>query len=507
MASSSPEATPALATSKRKFHKLLDNLTASTSMTSLASTLPEANTSTTSLPESTIAGEDPPPKRSRLSDDGNAMDKPRAVSGSDRIRALQEKLFTQRNRLSGDRPRAGVRSVNNAEAAAKLSAPRKEPNFQPYSQEQFLSRLKTYADVKKWTNKPEAINEVAWAKRGWVCEAWNTVACKGGCEQRVAVRLYPRRKDASGKEMEMTEDIPDEGVDEGLVERFRELVVNGHYQDCLWRKRGCMDDIYHIPIPNRAKSSAETIQRYNSLTAIVDELPLLHNVKHPDPSISEVLRRIPQTFFVFDPMTPPSPPDSPAAETAFAFALFGWSGLMESKIAIATCNHCFQRIGLWLYKDERLKEMAAQLEVPIDSLRLDLLEAHRDHCPWKNPDSQCNPGDGPIRNMAAWQTLEFVLTARKMVEDTGNAKQSGHGRNKSVATVASEGLESYRSSEESTRETITTVKSGKDRDGEGESLNEKWRKFKAKLKRTTSRKSLRSVKSAKSTKSVSGKDK
>lgn len=242
MASSPESSAPALATTKRKFHKLLDNLTASSSTTSLASTLPfhdhEANTSSTSLPESTTAADAPPLKRSRLSDVGSAMDKPRAVSGSDRIRALQEKLFTPRR--SGERPRAGVRAVNNADAAAaKLSAPRKEPNFQPYSQEQFLKRLKTYADVKKWSNKPEAINEVAWAKRGWVCEAWNTVACKGGCEQRVAVRLYPRRKDSSGKEMEMTEDIPDEPLDGGLVEKFHELVVDGHYEDCLWRKRGC----------------------------------------------------------------------------------------------------------------------------------------------------------------------------------------------------------------------------------------------------------------------------
>lgn len=182
---------------------------------------------------------------------------------------------------------------------------------------------------------------------------------------------------------------------------------------------------------------------------------------------------------------------------------------MESKIAIATCNHCFQRIGLWLYKDDRLKQMATQLDVPLDSLRLDLLEAHRDHCPWKNPISQCNPHDGPIANMAAWQTLEFVLMARKMVEDNTSLKPGGHGhgRNKSVATVASEGLESYRSSEESARdlEKITTGKSGKE--GDGESLNEKWRKFKAKLKRTTSRKSLRSVKSVKSTKSIGGKEK
>lgn len=89
-----------------------------------------------------------------------------------------------------------------------------------------------------WTNKPEGIGEVEWAKRGWVCEGWNTVACKGGCEQRVVVKLYPRRRDAEGKDIEMSEDVEEE-VEEGLVERYRELVVQGHFEDCLWRRRGC----------------------------------------------------------------------------------------------------------------------------------------------------------------------------------------------------------------------------------------------------------------------------
>jgi hypothetical protein len=243
---------PALATQKRKFHKLLDNLTASasSSTTSLARTLNDTNASTRSLSADPALPE-PPSKRSRVSDvsDNSTMgrdnDRPRIVSGSERIRALQEKLFTARNRGVGSIERsspapagAGIRGVTNASTPAKLSTPRKEPNFQPYSQEQFLGRLRTFADVKRWTNKPDGIGEVQWAKRGWVCDTWNTVACKGGCEQRVAIKLYPKRKDAQGKEMDLTEDLT-EDADEALVERYRELIVDGHYEDCLWRKRGC----------------------------------------------------------------------------------------------------------------------------------------------------------------------------------------------------------------------------------------------------------------------------
>ena len=123
------------------------------------------------------------------------------------------------------------------------STPRKPPNFQPYSQDQFLGRLKTFADVKKWTTKPDAISEVEWARRGWSCDTWNTVACKGGCEKRVAVKLRPKRKDASGKDIEMSEDLAVE-VEDALVEKYRELIVTAHSEECLWKKRGCQGASY-----------------------------------------------------------------------------------------------------------------------------------------------------------------------------------------------------------------------------------------------------------------------
>jgi hypothetical protein len=225
---------PALATTKRKFNRLLDNLTATASTSSLASTLQESNASTTSL---NVDPTTPPPKRSRVSDVDASMERPRIASGNDRIKDLQSKFFTPRaetNRFAG----AGLRSVGATKASATPTTPRKTPNFAPYSQEQFLARLKTFADVKKWTNKPDAIGEVEWAKRGWVCDTWNTVACKGGCEQRVVVKLRPKRKDEAGKEIEMSEDLAVD-IDEGLVEKYYELILDGHHEDCLWRKAGC----------------------------------------------------------------------------------------------------------------------------------------------------------------------------------------------------------------------------------------------------------------------------
>jgi hypothetical protein len=159
------------------------------------------------------------------------MEKDRSLSASQaRIQALKDQLLTPK--------RAGTVRVVGKAVTPTASTPRKTPNFQPYSQEQFLSRMKTFADVKKWTTKPDAVNEIEWAKRGWSCDTWNTVACKGGCEKRVAVKLNPKRKDANGKPIEMSEDLAVD-VDEKLVDRYRELIERGHAEDCLWRKRGC----------------------------------------------------------------------------------------------------------------------------------------------------------------------------------------------------------------------------------------------------------------------------
>jgi hypothetical protein len=226
------ETQPALATTKRKFHKLIDSIAASTSTTSLASTLQASNASTSSLTQPTTP--EPPNKRPRSSNASTERD--RSISASQaRIQALKDQLLTPRRQ-------ATVRVVGKA-TVSESSTPRKTPNFQPHSQEQFLLRVKTFSDVKKWTTKPDAISEIEWARRGWSCDTWNTVACKGGCEKRVAVRLNPKRKDASGKAIEMSEDFTVE-VDNKLVQKYEELIERGHAEDCLWRKRGCQGKLF-----------------------------------------------------------------------------------------------------------------------------------------------------------------------------------------------------------------------------------------------------------------------
>lgn len=141
--------------------------------------------------------------------------------------------------------------------------------------------------------------------------------------------------------------------------------------------------------------------------------------------------------------------------------------------------------------------MSAKLDVPVESLRLNLLESHREHCPWKNPETQGNSSDSPIAGMAAWQTLEFMLLGNRKNKDLPKIpSEQGHERNKSV-DAGSEAAFSRGSMESTTRPA-----SGYNDEGDGESLTNKWKKFKAKLKRSTSKRSLRSVKSVKSVVSV-----
>ena len=255
------------------------------------------------------------------------------------------------------------------------------------------------------------------------------------------------------------------------------------------------DDIYHVPIASRTKSSAELISRHNAFKPIAADLPLLENITYPGPPVEEIVQRIPASYFNAPGLEITStPPASPTDMVAFTFALFGWTGVSESRISLAVCSHCFQRLGLWLSSDTRLKEMSEKLNVSIESLRLNLLESHREHCPWKNAQTQGNPTDGPVANMAAWQTLEFMLLGKQKHSSPNKAHR--HQRNVESVDLGSEATYPRGSFESEGRGAHDAAEE------ESDSLQQKWKKLKAKLKRTASKKSLRSVKSMKSGKSV-----
>lgn len=107
------------------------------------------------------------------------------------------------------------------------------PKYCPGDREQLLRRLATFQELTDWTPKPDRVNEVEWAKRGWACQGKERVRCIL-CGQELAVKL--NRKEVDGKEISVL--IASE-IAQSVVEKYAGLIVASHAQDCLWRKKGC----------------------------------------------------------------------------------------------------------------------------------------------------------------------------------------------------------------------------------------------------------------------------
>lgn len=93
--------------------------------------------------------------------------------------------------------------------------------------------------------KPEQINEVQWAKRGWSCVGRERVGCVGGCGRELVIKLEDEPiklvEDHTEEEAEEQKDEGDwrEKAQEQLVEKYAEMIVSEHEGGCLWRRKGC----------------------------------------------------------------------------------------------------------------------------------------------------------------------------------------------------------------------------------------------------------------------------
>lgn len=98
--------------------------------------------------------------------------------------------------------------------------------------------------------KPEEINEVQWAERGWSCVGKERVGCVGGCGKEVVIKLEDDREQVEQEEGETSADEDQdwrEGAQEQLIEKYAETIITGHDGGCLWRRRGC-DGICALPM-------------------------------------------------------------------------------------------------------------------------------------------------------------------------------------------------------------------------------------------------------------------
>lgn len=400
----------AIATSKRKFHKLLDSITAASNT---VSSQQRDNASGANAGASLTARE-----KMELASD-RARKRLRASTSSTSLSATLGSSF---NRTANASTMSLPRNMSSTILVSGDSKDDKHiPNFAPWSQETFLARLKTFSKVSNWHPKPEVISEVHWAKRGWSCVDLNTVACRGGCERRVVVKLdtmgtVVKKALASEPSAGTTNDndeVEEEEVDEtelehALAARYQDEIVNGHTETCLWRKAACKDDIYRLSLVRPVVWKPQLQESYTSLLGVAKSIKDIP-VKSADNADAAVLPYERLATELPKDVLPENAADIGLRTKALEIAFHGWRGSSEHRADLLHCATCFQRIGLWMYQPGYKPGKPNTADDEDDEVAVvDLVEMHREHCPWRNPVSQ--KATGSLAGLNASQILHRVVS-------------------------------------------------------------------------------------------------
>lgn len=226
------------ATVKRKFNNLLQGIGSK-------STNPDSPSSTTrdnDSPSSTAASTSSARFTNMANDSLDYLSKKRRVGG----------LPSTPSAITLTTPTKGQTTISNVtlrkwnshtgpgssggNANAKGDSPvtkLQPPKYCPGDRDQLVRRLATFQELTDWTPKPDRVNEIEWAKRGWVCQGKERVKCTL-CNNELAVKL--NRKEVDGKEIPV---LIAADIAESVVDQYAELIITSHKEDCLWRKKGC----------------------------------------------------------------------------------------------------------------------------------------------------------------------------------------------------------------------------------------------------------------------------
>lgn len=109
----------------------------------------------------------------------------------------QSDLASVRNSLS---------NISRPTDRSSSTSSNKRPTFAPWDREIFLERLETFRRVDRWSSKPTPINEVQWAKHGWVCKDTMRVSCVSGCGGSVVVKLPDEIDELDGYDVEKVQE-------------------------------------------------------------------------------------------------------------------------------------------------------------------------------------------------------------------------------------------------------------------------------------------------------------
>ncbi|RKU49085.1 hypothetical protein DL546_004990 [Coniochaeta pulveracea] len=334
-------------------------------------------------------------------------------------------------------PTGAASPASTATTGTPFKDTKTQPRYCPGDRDQLIKRLATFQELTEWTPKPDRVNEIEWAKRGWVCQGKERVRCTL-CNKELVVKL--NKKEVDGKEVTV---IAASEVTEALVQKYAELIVQSHSEDCLWRKRGCDDSLLRLPLAHPKTALTELRLRYDELYARKDFLPYEFNLRLPESlDVDTVLSYLPSDFF-----TNPPPSQAPASDTressstpskpAFALALLGWQGLTNPRIGAvpnsASCHTCLRRLGLWMFKSKEINPETNEVLVPAPMDHLDPLREHRFFCPWKNGAVQRNPGAKSTTEepKAGWEILVQVLKNDAFLRSHAEGGGRSHARSKS----------------------------------------------------------------------------
>ena len=117
----------------------------------------------------------------------------------------------------------------------------------------------------------------------------------------------------------------------------------------------------------------------------------------------------------------------PINKQALTLALFGWRADLDHTVSVATCNACFRRLGLWLYQPYLGPD-----EPTVNCL--DVVDEHRDYCPWINGLSQGGSqeslkNESVAAELAGWevliQSLRNLHQTKMMLSSTSSDGMDG----------------------------------------------------------------------------------
>ncbi|CAJ2505553.1 Uu.00g129470.m01.CDS01 [Anthostomella pinea] len=293
-------------------------------------------------------------------------------------------------------------SPGNSTSTARKDTKTAAPKYCPGDRDELIRRLGTFQGLTEWTPKPDKVNEIEWAKRGWVCQGKERVRCIL-CHKELVVRT--NKREVEGKEVTM---VAGSDIEEAMVKKFAELIVEAHQEDCLWRKRGCDDSLLRLPLANPQTALASLRERYDDLCTRPSFLPYLFNLRLPATLDIQTARSQLDSSFFNDPPPPSINPSTPN-DVALGLALTGWQGLTNLRIGAvpntAACATCLRRLGLWMFKSKEVDESTGEILIPAPMDHLDPVREHRFFCPWRNGAAQRNPGSKLTDTKVAWEVL------------------------------------------------------------------------------------------------------